>query len=413
MKRSSILAFVLLIATVASAQISPEFFAMHSSLSFWPTTESVPFSSWRSVSSSVKWSDINTAPGVYDWTRLDQYLANTSEYGQSVLYTVYYTPAWASQCPTCTCNDGGPNNPPGGCYPPADVNSDGSGTDQNLKDFLTALMQHEGPGKIQYLEIWNEPNIPSEWAGTMPQMVRMAQDVRSVAKSFDSKVLITSPPETGDGKGGLKMTWLGGYLQAGGGQYVDIIGLHGYTLTPEDIITRVNATTAVMAQYGQIGKPIFVTEGSWCCEHTPIPEAQQPGFSFRQYLSMLSTPMQRFYLFDFDNVNEGNLFNMTSRNMTANGAAYNLFYNWLVGATMTEPCQMEASDNAVWSCTFTKPKGYQAQAIWSTTTPPSSSVTVSVPPQFVQYRDLYGHVYPIQNRQVQVGFTPIWLENGL
>jgi len=411
MKRT-ILALVVFIATAAAAQISPQFFAMHASSSYpWPTAAGVPFSSWRSLAGNVYWSDINTAPGVYDWTKLDRWLTNTQEYGQSMLYTVYYTPNWASQCPTCTCASG--HSALGGCDAPVDLNSDGSGTDQDLKNFIQALMQHVGPGKIQYLEVWNEPNIHNEWGGTMQQMVRMTQDVRTVAKSLDPNVQIVSPAETGDGQLALKMTWLLGFLNAGGGQYVDIIGLHGYVYSPEDIITRLNATTAAMARFGQSNKPIFVTEGSWCCEHAPIATPEQPGFTFRQYLSLLSTPAQRFYLFNFSSFNEGNLWDTSAASMTSNGFAYKLFYNWFVGATMTAPCQAQAGNNSVWSCTFTKSQGYQAEAIWSTTTPLGSFITVSVPPQYVQYRDLYGHVYPIENRQVQVGYEPIWLENGL
>jgi hypothetical protein len=78
--------------------------------------------------------------------------------------------------------------------------------------------------------------------------------------------------------------------------------------------------------------------------------------------------------------------------MTVNGSDYALFYNWLVGATMTEPCQMQASNNSVWSCTFTKPQGYHAEAIWSTTKPPGGLTTVSVPPPFAQYRDLVKNI---------------------
>jgi hypothetical protein len=241
--------------------------------------------------------------------------------------------------------------------------------------------------------------------------VRMTQDVRNIAKAIDPNVEIASPPETGDGKNSLTMAWLASYFAAGGGQYVDTIGLHGYVNNPEDMITRINATTAVMAQYGQSGKPIFVTEGSWCCENTPIPQGQQPGFSFRQYLSILSTPVQRFYLFNFSANNEGNLWSTAVNKMTANGTAYNLFYSWLVGATMTQPCQAQPNNNTVWSCTFTRPQGYEAEAIWSTTTPIGLYATVSVPPQYVQYRDLYGNVYPIENQQVRVGYAPIWLEN--
>jgi hypothetical protein len=400
-------AIILIVSRVAGGQISPEFFAMHalSTQNPWPSTVGVQFSSWRSVSSKVTWAAINTAPGVYDWSHLDQLLSIATANGQSVLYTFYYTPTWASSCPTCVCNQG--NQTLGGCYPPSDLNSDGTGSDQHLKNFVTSLLQHVGPGKITYIEVWNEPNIPTEWGGTMQQLVRMTADVRAIANVIDPKIQITSPPETGDGKDSLKMTWLGYFLAAGGGQYVDIITLHGYVNSPEQIITRMNNTMAVMAQYGQTGKPIFMTEGSWCCEHTPIPAGQQPGFSFRHYLSMLSTPMSRAYLFAFDSANEGNLWDSASGKMTANGVAYQLYYDWLVGATMTRPCQALFSGSSIWTCIFSRTQGYSGVAIWDTV----SNETVTVPAQYVQYRDLLGSVYPIQNHRVPIGYTPIWLEN--
>jgi len=407
-KRCIAVTIFLIASHIAGAQISPEFFAMHalSTQDPWPSTVGVQFSSWRSVSSKVTWAAINTAPGVYDWSHLDQLLSIAAENGQTVLYTFYYTPTWASSCPTCSCNQG--NQTLGGCYPPNDLNSDGTGSDQHLKNFITALLQHEGPGKIKYIEVWNEPNIPTEWGGTMQQMVRMTADVRAIANALDPNIQIASPPETGDGKDdSLKMTWLDYYFAAGGGQYVDVVTLHGYVKIPEDIIIRMNNTTAVMAKYGQSGKPIFMTEGSWCCEHTPIPAGQQPGFSFRQYLAMLSTPMTRAYLFAFDATNEGNLWDSASGRMTTNGLAYQLYYDWLVGATMTQPCQPYFSGSVVWACAFSRAQGYQAAAVWDT----NGKMTVTVPAQYVQYRDLFGHVYPIQNHRVPVGYNPIWLEN--
>jgi len=411
MKRWIAVATILIAGRMAGAQISPEFFAMHvlSTQDPWPTTVGVQFSSWRSVSSEVTWSNLNPAPGVYDWSHLDLLLSMAAQNGQSVLYTFYYTPTWASSCPTCTCNQG--NQGLGGCYPPTDLNPDGSGTDLNVKNFVTALMRHEGPGKIAYLEIWNEPNVPTEWGGTIQQLIRMAADVRAIATAFDPNIQVTSPPETGDGKNGLQMTYLAAYLAAGGGRYVDLIGLHGYVANPEQIIARVNSTTAVMAQYGQSGKPIFITEGSWCCQNDPIPLDAQPGFSFRQYLSILSTPVSRAYLYAFDSANEGNLWDQVSGSMTANGVAYQLYYNWLAGATMTQPCQPLSKGSLIWTCTFTRAQGYQAAAIWDTGFANGNTKTVTVPAQYVQYRDLYGNLYPIKNNRVSIGYNPIWLEN--
>lgn len=415
MKLWIVATLVLIFVGVAGAQISPQAFGMHSATNNpWPSAVGVQFSSWRSLASWVDWSEINTAPGVYDWTILDNKLAFTQQYGQSVLYTFYRTPSWASTCPTCTCKEGGGST--GYCYPPNDLNADGTGTDQHVKDFITALMQHVGPGKIQYLEIWNEPNISTEYTGTIEQLVRMAKDVRTIAKSFDPNVQMVSPAETGDGprlQDCLHMGWLATYLAAGGGQYADIIGLHGYVYYPEDVITRLNNTVAVMQQYGQSGKPIFVTEGGWVNYGGQFPPEQQPGFAFRHRLSILSTPAQRFYLFSFNAENEGNLWDSQSATVTPAGKSYQLYYGWLVGATMTQPCQPQSSTSSVWSCTFTRPGGYQAEAIWDAAAPFGQTSLTSVPPQFVQYRDLYGKVYSITNHQVPVGYNPLWLENGL
>jgi hypothetical protein len=412
MKRLIVSLTLLLMASIAGAQISPQFFGMHTGSRThtpWPSAVDVQFSAWRSNSSYVDWSQINTAPGVYDWTQLDNMLSFTGQYGQSVLYNIFDTPSWASQCPTCSC---GKQPTGGGCYPPSDLNSDGSGTDQHLQDFVTALLQHTGPGKIAYLEVWNEPNVIGEYTGTLQQLIRMTSDVQSVAKSLDPKIKIVSPPETGDGTQAedyVKMNLLGQFLAAGGGQYVDIIGLHGYVQNPEDMILRVNNAVAMMNKYGQNGKPIFVTEGSWADPGGKMTADMQPGFTFRQYLSILSTPAQRFYLFYFDAPNLGNLWDDTTKALTTNGTVYQTYYSWLVGATMTKPCQAQSPGSSIWSCNFTKPPNIMAQVIWNTATPWGQTTTATVPSQYVEYLDLYGNTYSIQNHQAPIGYDPIVL----
>ncbi len=407
MKRLILALALLLSATAAGAQISPQFFGMHSAGGNpWPSAVDVQFSSWRSTSSMVTWAQINTASGVNDWTRLDQMLSFTGQYGQSVLYNVYYTPSWASQCPTCTCL----THTTGGCYPPNDLNSDGTGTDQHLKDFITALLQHVGPGKINYLEVWNEPNVIGEYNGTIEQLVRMTSDVHSVAKSLDPNIQIITPPETGDGAGDFpKMQYLDKFMAAGGGAYVDIISLHGYVTSPENIIPRINSTVAVMQKYGQTGKPIFVTEGSWAGPNGNMPIDLRPGFSFRHYLSMLSTPVQRFYLFAFNAVNLGSIWSDADNALTANGAIYQRYYDWLVGATMTQPCQAQSVGSAVWSCNFTKPGNIQAEVIWNTAAIWGQTTNVTVPSHYGEYLDLYGNKFAIQNHQAPIGYDPIVL----
>jgi len=291
------------------------------------------------------------------------------------------------------------------------LNPDGTGTDQHVKDFVTALMQHVGSEKIKYIEIWNEPNNGLEWSGTIAQLVRMVKDVRSVAQSIDPNVLICSPPETGDGQSGIEMNWLAEFLAAGGGDFVDIITFHGYvpSTNPENIVARIENTRAVMARYGQSGKPIFDTEGSWLARKgSPVDEV---AFTARHYLLQIAENIQKFYLYSFDLTSEGHLYDRTTKMLTPNAVAYKQFYAWTVGALPSAPC---STSGTIWSCDLKRANNYEALAVWddSSTCFACTTSTYDVPVKFKQYRDLAGNLNPISGSKVPIGPRPILLETG-
>jgi hypothetical protein len=87
---------------------------------------------------------------------------------------------------------------------------------------------------------------------------------------------------------------------------------------------------------------------------------------------------------------------------SAASTAYVQVYSWMVGATLVHPCSRDANGN--WSCVFTR-NGNQTEALWNSDT----ATSVSVPSQFVQYRDLLGETHPITNGTVAVGNEPILL----
>ncbi len=155
----------------------------------WP---SEPFGALRLWDSDVSWSNVNLAPGVYDWTALDKWLAKASLHNVDTLYTFGRTPAWASSNPTDTsCGFA-----PGACDPPNDLNLDGTGSNQHWKDFVTAIATHNlnsTTGHIKYWEIWNEAANPPTWTGSVAQTVRMAQDARQIILGIDPQAIILSP----------------------------------------------------------------------------------------------------------------------------------------------------------------------------------------------------------------------------
>jgi hypothetical protein len=411
--------------------IPASFFGMHVNEANvpWPT---VPFSSYRSLDSGpIMWADLNPQEGKYDWSNLDLWIAKAKAGGQDIMYTLFVTPTWASSRGARSANPDFAcvlvaKNGPGTCEPPDDLNPDGTGSDQHWKDFLTAIINHVGPGTIKYWEVWNEWNIAIEWNGTQAQMLRMAQDAHTILKAADPNALITSPSVVNTSL--AARNWLLPYFQAGGGEYADVIAVHGYTSNPTTVCPRtcpvpegvaaiLDNTRAVMQVTGQQDKPLFDTEGSWGVSSHMTDQDLQAEFTARFYLIQLggttaSRGFDKLYWFGWDYTNTGGFYDPHTRQITPAGQVYQQIYNWSKGAVMSR-C---APSGTRWSCGFARSGGYQAEAVWDTSQSCAnsvcSSVSVSVDPKYVQYRDLAGQVTPIVNSSVPVGGRPILLENG-
>ena len=202
---------------LGTSSVPASFFNMHTGhmTTPWPSSAVAGQRLWDS---GVSWPQINTAKGVYDWTLLDQRLSEAHLHGAEVLYDMGMTPVWA-QCGAATasscvqtsgCAFAGTSYGagPGQCYWPADLNQDGTGTNQYWKDWVTAVATHSvnsGTGHIKYYEIWNEPNDTGFWRGTTAQLVRTAQDAACIIKGIgpgctnvgiDPKAVMVTPAPT-------------------------------------------------------------------------------------------------------------------------------------------------------------------------------------------------------------------------
>ncbi len=137
-----------------------------------------------------QWPSINTSSGVFNFANLDTILAQDFTNGLiENMYTLARTPPWATSNPTdTTChNQTGTGGGHGECYPPVDLNTDGSGTNAIWKAWVTAIATHvNNPsyllthGHIKYWEIWNEPDNKPFWAGTLAQLSRLTEDANCI-----------------------------------------------------------------------------------------------------------------------------------------------------------------------------------------------------------------------------------------
>jgi len=377
----------------------------------WPSVASGGFRLWDTTTG---WDQLNPSAGVYSWTMLDRWLAKLQSNHADAIYTFGRVPQWASSNPNDTsCRFG-----PGACDPPNDLNADGSGANQHWKDFVTAIVKHSA-GKIQYWEMWNEPQNRFFCNGTFTQMERMTRDARDIIKSIDANAAILSPG-TGLERGAARFT--SNYLAAGAGPFLDIIAFHGYIQgscpnTPPDTSAlgpKISDFRAMLLSHGADGKPLWDTEASWgrtkeTCFTDPDLQA---AFVAQAHLLHWSNQIARFYWYQWDNPSWGALWSRSTGTILPAGIAYQQLYQWLVGASLVAPC---TASGTLWSCSFTRPAGYQGLVLWDTSQSCNngscSAVNVPVDASYTRYRDLAGKVTPISGQIVPVGTKPILIEN--
>ena len=408
----------------------------------WPATL-IPVASWRSLGSLVKWADINTGDGVYDWSALDQWMSRAQNGGQDVMFTLFGTPSWASSRGNRCIIQGVPagclgtpdngcafnaENGPGVCDPPIDLDCNGAGTDQHFKDFVTALLNHVGPGKIKYWELWNEPNNDNEWNAeqdcasnpnaTYQILAHMGQDLKDIVSPLDPNAKFTMPANPENNSGDPADWMINYFANTNAANFTDIITFHGYVNfnnqcpncpVPEDFVPLVQSVRSAMATAGQQDKPLFDTEASWGQGSGLDDPDQQAAFLARFYLLHMSAKVDKFYWFGWDQVNTS-LFDSTTNGLNKAGVAYKQIYTWTsILASAAQNCQ---STGTQWTCDLSGPNG-QAEAIWDTSQTCSGGVCTTIPvavgSQFKSYLDLDGNKNSISNQKVPIGAKPVLL----
>jgi Glycosyl hydrolases family 39/Cep192 domain 4 len=381
-----------------AAPIPKTVFSMHmhsQALASMPWPE-VGLGGIRLWDTHTSWSWLNPSRGVYDWSLLDQWLALAESHDVDVLYTFGVTPGWASAQPTQTCT-----YHPGACSPPADL--------RDWEEFVRALVVHAN-GRIKYWELWNEPNLDEFWSGDIQTLLRMTQRAYAVIKSVDPNAMVLTPAPTASPSNFA--TWLTSYFAAGGGDYADIVAFHGYlpytVADPEYLKDVVDSINDAMSRNGQTGKPTWNTEASWGkADRLPDLDAQA-AYVARAYILQWSLGVQRFYWYAWNNPLWGTLWDESTGDVLKPGIAFGETYKWLVGATLTSPCSV-ASDST-WTCSLSRPGGYDAEIIWNAATTAPATRPFVVDQRFAQYRDLDGNITPISRFTVPIGSKPILLE---
>lgn len=336
----------------------------------------------------LDWADINSAPGVYHFQHLDTFLKINQARNVDVIYTFGRTPLWASSQPETP----GPYGP-GQCAPPADL--------KNWDNYVRAIAVHTGT-RIQYWELWNEPQDPKYYCGDMQTLVTMAQHAYRIIKSINPAAQLITPSAAAEGG----PAWLDTYLSQGGGNYADIMSFHGYCNSEaESINSVVSQYRKVISAHGQANKPLWDTEADWAGDPDDVlyGNANRAAFIAKYYLLQWSGGVSRFVWYAYDGGTWGG-FSTTAAGVNPDVIAYNTVQQWMEGASMPSACIQDPGNT--WTCSLTRAGGYQALVLWN----PSTTLSYKVPEQYSDVRDLTGNVRSLSAGRVQVGASPVLIE---
>lgn len=365
----------------------------------WP---SAPFGTLRLWDAGTSWASLEPQKGEWNWQPLDDWVAAAEAHGApDILLTLGQTPAWASSNPDDVNYIGA-----GAPAPPADI--------QDWRDYVTAVAQRY-KGRIRYYEIWNEPNDPTYYTGSVAEMAELTAEAYRILKAVDPDNVVLSPAPYEPG-------YLDQLLKAGVGSNVDEIAFHLYETPPENTAAALFDVRLVMERDGAGAMPLWDTEGA--SGDSTVPEPLAAAYLVRKYLVDLAFGSTRFDWYAWGKATAAFVGTEENdpRKLTEAGRAFGIVMSWLKGATFTGA---SIGASGTWQIAVSWPRsaaagrrgrsplrwhprpGSDGLIVWN----PAATVQFAIPSALhaASQHDIFGHAAAVSGSTVAVGNAPLLL----
>lgn len=192
---------------------------------------------WAEIEPLRKGDFVDRVSGESSWAKFDRLVDLQREQGLQIIARLDLAPEWAR------LPDTRPETPP---------------TDfEDFGDFVYAFVDHFR-GRVQYIQIWNEPNIYPEWGEQAVDPVaytKMLEIAYRRAKEADPNVYVLSAPlaatlgephpDPGKWRSMPDLDYLEAMYEAGAAQYLDILSANafGFDRPPLDPQIRMYSTS--------------------------------------------------------------------------------------------------------------------------------------------------------------------------
>jgi hypothetical protein len=295
-------------------KVPPDFFGIHvnnaSPNGLWKQNETpLPDIGARAIrlwDSGTSWRALNPAPGAFDFSRLDYRVETARAKGLEVMLTLGQAPDWAasSQGPTLQTNP----NPP-----------------RRIEDWNAYVEAVAGrySDRINYYEIWNEPDLIEGYNGSVQGLLELAQSAHTIIKRRAPGAKVMTPafsvPFHGRFSGACNLK---NWVEAGGLRFCDAVSVHAYPgdgLEPERVLEWLGVVRELLDQHGMGHLPVYDTESGgrgWRDERGMLHNIPASGFNdplpthpvdlqsawvTRQLLCTAMSGLRQSYYYTFDN----------------------------------------------------------------------------------------------------------------
>lgn len=205
---------------------------------------------------SFRWQDIEPQPGTYNWATYDALVEASAGRGLRIVAVLEQAPGWAASHPTAL---------------PEDL--------AHFSSFAAAVAARYA-SQIDVYQIWDEPNLSGGWGGIHPSAVRYAALLESAywpihhsdPDAFVLSAALAPTSETGP-ENISDILYLRALYEAGADRFFDGVAAKPYgfdaghddrTANPGALnFSRTILLREVMEQYGDIKKPLWISEFGW------------------------------------------------------------------------------------------------------------------------------------------------------
>jgi hypothetical protein len=284
---------------VSGIRVPSAFFGLHDGS--MAAYDGLSVGSVRLWDAGVQWRQVETSPGVYDWTRLDSLVRAAQAHGTEVTLVLAMTPDFYG---------------PAANLAPTDLTS--------YADYVRAVMTRyrdfEGSRGIAAYQVWNEGNVRTFWEGSPADLARLTQVVDQVRDEVDPAATVVAPSFavrlTGQQhwvsafesqKVGGKPVW--SYYDANGFSLYPMATYGDRTGGPEDAMRLLGLVRGLLADAGvPATKPVWATEINYGLKSgdpgqlsaEPVSQGRQVANVLRTYLLGASRGLARVFWYRYD-----------------------------------------------------------------------------------------------------------------